>query len=97
MWRMDGLLALILEDKSKMFIKDGRVEAWLVVVFLAPAHSILIHFRGGMVCKHNTGDSKSCVIPFTKRGWVNEAVMLWLFFLLPQEAERSVGDLSFQQ
>lgn len=97
MWRMEGLLSLILEDKSKTFIKDGRVEVCLVVGFLAPAHSILIRFRDGMVCKPNTGNSKSYVIPFTERGRANEAVMVWLFFLLPQEADRSLGDLSFPQ
>lgn len=59
--RVEGLLTLILEDRSKNIIKDCRVEACLAVGFLAPAHSILIRLgiRDGMLSKPSMRDGKS--------------------------------------
>lgn len=60
--RVEGLLTLILQDRSKNVIEGCRVEACLAVGFLAPAHSILIPFRritDGMPSKPNISDGKS--------------------------------------
>lgn len=68
MQRVEGLLTLILEDISKNVIKDCRVETCLAVGLLAPAHSILIHFRDGMLSKPNRGDGNSYTLCQKRRG-----------------------------
>lgn len=54
---VEGLLTLILEDRSKNIIEVCG-EACLAVGLLAPAHS-LICFRDGMPSKPNIIDGKS--------------------------------------
>lgn len=63
--RVEGLLTLILEDRSKNIIEDCRVGACLAVGFLAPARSILIHFRwvrDEMPSKLDMSDGRSCTL-----------------------------------
>jgi len=66
--RATGPLALVLEDIGKTVMKTCRVESCLAVGFLAPAHSILIIFKDGMLSKPNMGDGKSYTLSQYRQG-----------------------------
>ena len=66
--KVGGLLTLMLEDISKNVIKDCRVETSLAAECLAPAHSILIRFRDGMLSKPDMGDGKSYTLCQNRQG-----------------------------